>query len=390
MADIVKEKIAQAHQLLQELRIDLWLIFVRETSIMADPVTALAVGHDAVWPSAFLYTSRGETIAIIGNYDEAEFLRLGRFTRVIPYTQGIGTVLIEQIQRLDPKTIAVNYSLDDPSCDGLTHGMYLLLRNYLSGSPYAERLISAAEICSKLRSRKTETEIARLESAARAAVQAWERATPKIKIGQSEIEIAQLIEAEIRSGGGEPSFETIVNAGAKSSPGHGRPTDARLEPGDLLHVDFGVRLDDYCSDLQRLIYFRRPGETSPPDIVLKAFGTVNKIITESATRTLPGAIGHQVDDAARSTLKSAGYNEYMHALGHQLGRGVHDGGALIGPLWERYGKTPSIPFEEGNVLTLELGIELPVIGYVGLEEDIVITPAGGRFLAPRQLTLPAL
>jgi Xaa-Pro aminopeptidase len=86
-------------------------------------------------------------------------------------------------------------------------------------------------------------------------------------------------------------------------------------------------------------------------------------------------------------LREKGYPEFPHALGHQLGRSVHDGGALIGPRWERYGAVTSIPLEEGNVFTLELEIILPGIGCVGLEEDIVITAAGGRFLGPRQQEL---
>ncbi|KAA3631186.1 MAG: M24 family metallopeptidase [Calditrichaeota bacterium] len=86
-------------------------------------------------------------------------------------------------------------------------------------------------------------------------------------------------------------------------------------------------------------------------------------------------------------LKENGFPEYEHALGHQLGRDVHDGGALIGPKWERYGNSPMIPLEENNAFTLELEIILPGIGCVGLEEDIVITKTGGKFISPRQTEL---
>ncbi|MDH4032775.1 MAG: aminopeptidase P family protein, partial [candidate division Zixibacteria bacterium] len=74
-------------------------------------------------------------------------------------------------------------------------------------------------------------------------------------------------------------------------------------------------------------------------------------------------------------------------LGHQLGRAVHDGGAIIGPKWERYGKTAEMKLEAGNVFTLELEINLPGIGCVGLEEDVLIVDGGARFLCPRQLEL---
>jgi Xaa-Pro aminopeptidase len=97
--------------------------------------------------------------------------------------------------------------------------------------------------------------------------------------------------------------------------------------------------------------------------------------------------GHEVDALARKMLRDSGYDDYQHALGHQLGCSVHDGGAILGPQWERYGNTPHIPLEEGNVLTLELEIMLPGIGCVGLEEDVVVTGDGARFLGPRQTEL---
>jgi Xaa-Pro aminopeptidase len=206
----------------------------------------------------------------------------------------------------------------------------------------------------------------------------------------TEIEIGQMIDAETVARGGQPSFETIVNAGDKTSPGHGRPTKAKLESGDLLHVDFGVRLDGYCSDIQRLLYFRRPNELGPPAELTDAFEMVSSIITATAQLCRPGVKGYEVDIEARNMLSEHGYKEYEHALGHQLGRAVHDGGALLGPKWERYGKSPSIRLAEKNVFTLELEIILPGIGCVGLEEDIVVTPKGGQFLGPRQLELGLL
>ena len=209
------------------------------------------------------------------------------------------------------------------------------------------------------------------------AMRTLERMTAKAATSRPRTEMTLL----------KTSFETIVNAGSKTEPGHGRPTDARLEPGDLLHIDFGVRSDGYCSDLQRLLYFRRRGETDVQNELQDAFATVKGIISETAKRCRPGVRGWEIDAAARKMLTDHGYPEYQHGLGHQLGRSVHDGGALLGPKWERYGKTPTLEVEANYVFTLELEIMLAGIGCVGLEEDIVVTEHGGRFLCPRQLEL---
>jgi len=124
--------------------------------------------------------------------------------------------------------------------------------------------------------------------------------------------------------------------------------------------------------------------------LIDAFEIVRDIITATAEQCRPGRKGFEIDQIARDILVDHEFPVYQHALGHQLGRSVHDGGGLLGPQWERYGKTPSIPIDSGNVFTLELEIMLPGIGCVGLEEDVVIGDQGGRFLCPRQLTLDVL
>lgn len=385
--DIGKAKIVQATQLLEEMDIDAWALFERETNMQKDPTHAMVVGIDVVWISLFLFTRFGEAIALVGNFDKDEFERSGRFTQVQSYVHGAGEDIKRLFQQVNPKTIALNYSIDNSAADGLTHGMFLLLQSYLVDTPFAERIISSQEFTSRLRSRKLPDEIARLERAAVLATQAWAKAYEQIEAGMSEKHIAAVIDGEIRKVGGIPSFETIVNAGPKTNPGHGHPTDARIDPGELLHCDFGIRVDDYCSDLQRLVYFRQPGEAQPPDELVKAFEAVKMIISKTGDATRPGAKGFEVDALARRLLREKGYPEYEHALGHQLGRDVHDGGGILGPQWERYGSTPLTPVELGNVFTLELEIMLPGIGCVGLEEDVVIREQGARFLCERQTEL---
>ncbi len=385
--DIVKQKIEQVAPILEEEGIDLWLIFVRETPMMADPTLPMVVGFQCTWQSLFAFTRNGDAIALVGNYDLADFRDSGRFTEATAYTEGVGEDVRKLIERLAPNRIAVNYSVNDVAADGLTHGMYQLLTGYLKDTACADRFVSAEGIVAKLRARKLAAEVDRLRDAAKMAAEIWTVVSSRVGIGMTEKQIAHLIEGEMDKRDVVPSFETIVNAGAKTEPGHGSPTSAILEPGDLLHVDFGVILNDYCSDIQRLLYFKKPDELAPPESLIDAFNCVKNIISETSLKTVPGVQGYEVDALARHILRENGYDEYQHALGHQLGRSVHDGGAILGPKWERYGSTPTIPLELNNVFTLELGISLDGIGYVGLEEDVVITEQGAQFLCPRQMEL---
>jgi len=385
--NLVKEKINQAQQILKELDIDLWLVFVRETSMMADPILSFVIGHEVTWQSFFLYTKTGKSFALVGNFDKDNLERSGYFDEVLIFTADAKEALIKLLERIDPEKIALNYSPSDAASDGLTHGMYLKLREYLDGTVYADRFVSAEELVSKLRSRKNPKEIKLLKKAADIACEVWDEVVQKIKLGMTEKEIAKLIDRSISKRGCIMSFETLVNAGDKTDAGHGLPTNAKLSAGDLLHVDFGVIYENYCSDIQRLLYFSRPKEKKPRAELIDAFETVNEIITQTAEMCRPGKKGYEIDALARQILSENGYPEYQHALGHQLGRYVHDGGAVLGPKWERYGTTTNIALEEGNVFTLELELDLPGIGCVGLEEDAAIMGGVTKFLSKRQAQL---
>lgn len=386
--NIVKDKITQAIGILKELDIDCWIIAVRESSMNSDPAMALVVGDlHVVWQSFFIYTKKGDAIALVGNFDKEDFVKSGNFTEVLSYTEGVKDDLRKLIGRLNPEKIALNYSMGNVAADGLTHGMYLYFLEYLEGTAYGERIISSEPILAKLRSRKLPAEVDLLREAAEMADDVWQKAKTEITIGMSEIQVAAVIEYFIKQKGGVPSFPTICNAGSKTDPGHAMPTEAKLAEGDLLHVDFGIKYKEYCSDIQRLLYFKRKSEDAPPGELIEAFNTVRDIITETGKLSVPGKKGFEVDALAREILVENGYAVYQHALGHQLGRDVHDGGGSLAPNWERYKGMSSIPLEVNNIFTLELEIMLPGIGCVGLEEDVIITENGAEFLCPRQMEL---
>jgi Xaa-Pro aminopeptidase len=169
--------------------------------------------------------------------------------------------------------------------------------------------------------------------------------------------------------------------------GHNAPTEIKIERGHLLHFDFGVRENDYCSDIQRMVYFLRPDETRPPEAVQRGFDTVVKAIQAAFESLQPGLPGVEVDRVARAVVTDAGYPPFQHATGHQVGRLAHDGGAILGPAWDRYGRTPFLLLEVGQVYTLEPSLMVPGYGIVGLEEDVLITERGGEFLSTPQTAL---
>lgn len=395
MPSIVIEKVEQAVRILNEQAIDAWLTFVRETTESGDPILPTILGQSLTWQSALILTRTGDRIAIVGNFDADAVKSTGAWSEVIPYVQGIREPLIDVLRRIDPANLAVNFSRDDVKADGLSHGMFLMLQDYLSGTPYADRLTSAADVVNALRGRKTPGEIDRMRSAVAATREIFNAVTDFARVGKTEKEVAQFMHQQVEKRRLGLAWDAkqcpIVNTGPDSMIGHGIPSGLKIEPGHLFHIDFGVIHDDYCSDLQRMWYVPQPGETKPPDSVCRAFDTIIAAIRAAAAALAPGVKCWQVDAAARSVIVDAGYPEYQHATGHQIGRAAHDGGGVLGPRWERYGQTPYRTVEEDNVFTLELGIEnVDGRGYIGLEEMVLVTANGCEFISQRQTTLPLL
>lgn len=394
MADrraLVREKLDQAAGVLREQDVDLWLTLVRETSLTTDPCLDLIAGTYSAWTGAFLVSAQGERIAIVGRFDAPSVAALEAYDEVVPYDESVRPALLQAIERLGPRSIALNYSESDAAADGLTHGLWLVLRETLAGTPFEDRLVSSEAIVNALRGRKSPEEVGRVREAVRETEELFSLVTEALAPDMSEIEIASLMHDEIERRNLGYSWERdhcpAVNAGPEKEVGHTAPGELRTRRGELLHIDFGVSRNDYCSDLQRVWYLLGEGETEAPDDVRHAWTALWTAVDAGAAALRPGVAGWEVDAAARETLVAAGYPEPMYALGHQLGRSAHDGGTLLGPRWDRYGSSPLGLVEEGNVFTLEYGTAVPGRGYIGLEEDVLVTSGGVEWLSTPQREL---
>jgi len=391
MSSIVQEKVSQAIEILNEKKIDVWLTFVRETTAAGDPVLPLIYGHDLTWQSALILTRKGGRIAIIGKYEAETVRRTGAYDQIIPYDEAISPVLRSTLEQLNPAQLAINYSQNDVLADGLPYGLYQVLRQHLKGTVFTDRLVSAEEVIAALRGRKTPGEIARIRHAIETTAEIYKNTFNYAKVGMSEAQISEFMHAQLEQFGVGPGWEIehcpIVNAGPESASGHVGPTELKIQPGQILHIDFGVKQDDYCSDIQRLAYFLAPGEQKAPPEVQRGFDTIIRAVQESVAAMKPGVAGKKVDAIARTIVTDAGYPEFKHATGHQLGRLAHDGAGILGPLWERYGETPNYTLEAGQVYTVEPSLVVPGYGQISTEEDVLVTEDGAIFLSRPQTEL---
>jgi Xaa-Pro aminopeptidase len=388
---LVEEKVKQAIEILKEYSIDCWVTFVRESSMLRDPMLNFLSHSDFTWHSALIITREGGTYAIVGELERKSVEDLGVYKHIEGYVESVKMPLLKTLKEIDPASIALNYSQNSEIADGITHGMFLTFKDYLSELQFQDRIISSEKIVSSLRARKTGTEISRMKRAIGHTQEIFDLVGSYVRPGRSEQEIADFMKAEVAARGLTMAWDEAhcpaVFTGPDTAGAHYRPTTRKVEKGHVLNMDFGVRVEGYCSDLQRTFYLLEDGETSAPKEVQRGFQTIVTAIERARRALRTGTQGREVDAVARQYIVSQGYEEYPHGLGHQVGQFAHDGTALLGPEWEKYASRPFEPIETGMVFTLEPRLTVPGKGIVTIEEMVIVEEDGAAFLSQPQLEL---
>ena len=222
---------------------------------------------------------------------------------------------------------------------------------------------------SVLRGIKDNDEIAALRRAAHLAAAAFEQIAPLLRPGIAEREIALALEFAMRRlGGDEKSFDLIVASGERGALPHGTASDRLLCAGEFVTIDFGLRLDGYCSDETVTIAL---GEVDPE--LKRVYDTVFQAQQQAILAIRPGVSLKEIDAVARNIIVEAGYGSFFgHGLGHGVGIMVHEYPTLS----PRSDDTAQV----GMVFTVEPGVYLPGKGGVRLEDMVVVTPDGCRKL----------
>ena len=229
----------------------------------------------------------------------------------------------------------------------------------------------AAPLVEPLRMVKDEDELTVMIEAALLGCRLFDHILGFIRPGIAEFEVAAELEHQARLMGAEGmSFDTIVASGVRSALPHGRATAARLPRRGFLTLDFGIIHKGYCSDMTRTVYLGQPraGERNAYHAVLEAQEVAVAAVTA-------GALCGEVDEAARSVLRRAGFAEaFTHSTGHGVGLEIHESPRIgVGQV------TRLLP---GMVVTIEPGIYLAGQFGVRIEDMVAVTRNGGQVLTP--------
>ena len=194
---------------------------------------------------------------------------------------------------------------------------------YLTLEKAGANLINIDDKLSAVMTVKNEWELENIAKACEIAEKAFLATLPEIKEGMTETEVAALLEYQMRKLGAEGlSFATIVAFGAHAAVPHHETGDTKLAFGDEILIDFGCKVNGYCSDITRTFLF---GDDGKHEEFKKAYDCVLKAHQLAKEKIVAGMTGAEADAIAREYLKAQGYGElFTHSLGHGIGLNVHE------------------------------------------------------------------
>jgi Xaa-Pro aminopeptidase len=230
-------------------------------------------------------------------------------------------------------------------------------------------LVEAGGLVDGLREIKDEGELKRIAAASELATAAFEKTIGRGLAGRTERALALELEQEMRIAGAEdPSFPSIVAAGPHGALPHAEPRDVEIPAGVLVTIDWGARLDGYCSDCTRTLASGPVGERER-----EVYELVLRAQEDALAAVVPGAGCAAVDGVAREIIAAAGHGDrFGHGLGHGVGLEVHEG--------PRLAKGAEGTLAANSVVTVEPGIYLPGELGVRIEDLAVVADDGPRVL----------
>jgi Xaa-Pro aminopeptidase len=231
------------------------------------------------------------------------------------------------------------------------------------------KLVPTHGIVDAIRAVKDEQEVAKLRKACRIGDRAFEALTAETVVGRTEKDVAwRLRELLHAHGADEQAFDAIVASGPRGALPHAHPTDKIIETRTLVTVDWGVRVDGYCSDCTRTV-----STGSPPGRLREIYELCLRAQQRACAEIRPGMRGVDADALAREPIAEAGFgDQFGHGLGHGVGVEVHEA--------PRLSPESEDTLAVGHVFSIEPGIYLPGEGGVRIEDLAVLRENGPELL----------
>jgi Xaa-Pro aminopeptidase len=384
--------------------IDLWLVIGRENA--EDPVLRTLL--PATWLAARRRTilvlhrsDDGVTPVAVSRYPVGQFLPAWSDGELPgqSFERSQWAAVRRFVEQAAPQAIGIDVSGSFAAADGLSHSDHRLLTEALG--PWAERLVPAEQLAVRWLETRLPEEVAALRALdARVQEVVTEAFSPAVlRIGEtSAADLAWELRQRLTDLGLAPWFHPVVDlqrAGVPPVAERGTllpavPYDEPVAAGDLVHCDVGAASLGLAVDLQRTAYVLRPGETGPPAGLVHAFARGTRLQDLTTAQMRAGRTGDEVLAATRAAAAAEGIDGEVYS--HPIGVHGHGAGPAIG-LWDEQDGVPgpgAHPLHPDTAFALELCVRERVPEWggqcvrMGLEEGVVLTGGGVRYLGDRQ------
>ena len=390
-------------QLMERNNIDMWVIVSREYN--EDPV--LKTMLPATWLSA-----RRRTIFVFYNnpsLKKYEKLAIARYNVGDNITANWDMkkfpnqwdALADIITTRNPSKIGINTSRDFGHADGLDHTEYVDMMEKIPAL-IKNKVVSAETLAINWLESRTEKEMQIYQQLVSITHNIIEEGfsekiiTPGITTSD---DLVWWFRQKIRNMGLDTWFHPSVSIQRSDSTSFEhlrsfseRPKDDIIQPGDLVHVDFGITYLRLNTDCQQHVYILKPGESEAPLSLRNAFAKTNRLQDILIAQFQKGKTGNQMLAGALEQAKKEGLEATIYT--HPLGFHGHAAGPTIG-LWDQQGGVPGsgdFPLNYKTAYSIELNTATAIPEWkksirIMLEEDGYFDETGFRFIGGRQKTL---
>ena len=291
-------------------------------------------------------------------YVDGRYLQVAQETAPLSVALESKNSLLEFFKEHPIKTVAF---------DG-GHTSYDRFKQLKSLCQKKSQLIPSSPFFKQLRVVKDKTEIAKMKKSAALLWKGFQWIISSLKKGIKEKEVAKGFEIFcLEKGADSLSFDPIIAFGSNSAMPHYRSQNVALREGDIVLVDIGVVVDQYHSDMTRVLFYKKEDP-----VLSQLYQIVQRAQKQALALCRPGMKLGQLDVAAREVFRQEKVEDlFVHSLGHGIGLETHEF-----PRLKHDGEDKDLLLEQGMVFTVEPGLYLPGKGGVRYEDTIVITSKG--------------
>jgi Xaa-Pro aminopeptidase len=384
--------------LLRREKIDCWVVISREYN--EDPVI------ETLLPATWMAARRTTMLVMFdhGPEHELELLAISRYDVGKLFKRSWDpeaepdqwNQLSKVLQERNPKTIAVNKSDHEGIADGISATELANLKKSLPEN-FANKIISAEPLAVAWLETRTEKEMQYFQQMCKISHDIIKEgfSSKVITPGKTTTDdVTWWFREKIKELKLDTWFHPSVSI-QRSEPDVifvKRPQPVIIQPGDLLHVDFGISYLRLNTDIQQHAYVLKDGETSAPQFLKDALKKGNQLQDFLTGNFKVGKSGNEILAESRKEAIEADLTPSIYT--HPIGYHGHAAGTTIG-MWDMQG---GVPFDGDYTMHYKTAysIELNTTVYlqewkkdilIKLEEDGYFDESGFRYIDGRQTEL---